>query len=110
MTRGESRPTPGPESVDLVPPPPLEAVVTTAHQAIGALIFATVVLFLVWCHRLHGSPDCLSQRWANVDAVTAADVSRVVETWFTPERRSALSVVPLGGKGALKGSLPVELP
>ncbi len=65
---------------------------------------------LVWCQRIYGKPDCLSEEWAKIDAVTAADVSRVIETYFIPERRTALSVVPMGGKGALKGSLPVELP
>jgi cytochrome c oxidase assembly protein subunit 15 len=51
LTGGESRPTPGPETVGEVPIPPLEAFVTTVHQAVGALILAVGVLYVVWSMR-----------------------------------------------------------
>ena len=62
------------------------------------------------CWVTYGRPDCLDTASAATDAVTAADLVRVAQTWLRPEARSALSVVPRGDRGALRGSVDVDLP
>ena len=66
--------------------------------------------FVVECMRVEGRPDCASDRWAAIDAVTAADVQRVANTWLTTSELTTLSVIPRGQGGALEGAVPVELP
>jgi len=66
--------------------------------------------WLVDCQRLWGTPDCLVGEWARYEAVTPEDVQQAVRTYFVPERRVTLSVIPRGLGGALQGAEPVELP
>lgn len=57
-----------------------------------------------------GGPACHAQDLALHEAVTPADVSRVLERWLPKGRRLLLSVVaPEHGRRALQGSLPVAL-
>ncbi len=65
---------------------------------------------LVDCQRTVGRPDCLVDEWKRFAAVQPADISRVVKTYFVPERQVTLSVVPRGDLGMVEGSKPVELP
>lgn len=62
------------------------------------------------CWFRDGRPDCVDAQMAKIAAVTAEDVVRVTETWLVPERRTALSVVPRGDRGALRDSATVVLP
>ena len=43
---------------------------------------------------LFGSPDEVNNRYDKLTAVTAADVTRVAQKYFAPERRNLFSVVP----------------
>ena len=61
---------------------------------------------MVW----YGRSDCFEEIWTRHEAVTAADVVRVTQTWLSPERRVTLSVIPEGRGGALPDATPVELP
>ena len=54
--------------------------------------------------------DCLSSRWQRYEAVTSADVVRVAQEWLRPERRSILTIVPIGDDHLLPESTLVELP
>lgn len=65
---------------------------------------------LTECYKQYGKADCLSDEAARIEAVTVDDLERVAATWLIPDRFSTLSVVPMGGKGARKGAVPVELP
>lgn len=62
------------------------------------------------CLADYGRPDCMAERLAAYEAVTAADLARVTQEWLSPDRRVTLSVVPEGRGGALPNSVPVELP
>ncbi len=57
-----------------------------------------------------GRPDCDKAVWEAYAKVTPEDVSRVIRTYLTAERRGTLSVVPYGDKGFLAGAATVELP
>lgn len=65
---------------------------------------------LAECQRRTGSPDCLEADWERRNAVTTADIQRVAATWLVRDNMSSLSIIPIGGKGARKGAVPVELP
>jgi zinc protease len=54
--------------------------------------------------------DCLSSRWARYQAVTSADVVRVAQAYLRPERRSVLTIIPMGDDNTLPASTLVELP
>lgn len=62
------------------------------------------------CYHQMGDPNCLSAEWDRYDAVTSADVVRVVETYLSGDNAVTLSVVPRGDDGALEGAIAVELP
>lgn len=65
---------------------------------------------LASCLSRRGRTNCAATDAAAIEAVTADDVVRVVRTYLSAERRSTLSVVPEGDRGALRGASPVELP
>ena len=66
---------------------------------------------LVECWRAHGRADCLAAEAARYEAVTAADVSRVVRSLLVEAEPWSLSNVPRGdAASAMPGSAPVELP
>lgn len=65
---------------------------------------------LVRCLEQRGDPNCVEAELAAYDAVTAADVQRVLTAWLKPEHRVTLSIVPPDDHGALPGATPVELP
>jgi len=65
---------------------------------------------LVDCYRHTGRADCLVDEWQRYEKVQPADLVRVVQTYFDPERRVTLSVVPRGDGKYLLGAQPVELP
>jgi predicted Zn-dependent peptidase len=52
----------------------------------------------------------LSSRWARYQAVTSADVVRVAQAYLRPERRSVLTIIPMGDDNTLPASTLVELP
>jgi zinc protease len=52
------------------------------------------VQWLVDCQRLTGSPDCLKDKMAALEAVSSEDVREAVLRWLGPEKRVVLSVVP----------------
>jgi zinc protease len=62
------------------------------------------------CLRLQGTPSCLVDRVAAYDAVTAADVMRVAETYLQASRRATLSIVPADDDGMIEGAVLVEIP
>ena len=39
---------------------------------------------------LHGDPDLVNTRMAEIDAVTAEDIADALERWFTADRRATL--------------------
>ncbi|MFK7930455.1 MAG: M16 family metallopeptidase, partial [Myxococcota bacterium] len=65
---------------------------------------------LAGCLELHGTPDCVSEEWRAVEAVTSADVSGAMQRVLAgPSVR--LSVVPaMETDCALAGSVAVEVP
>ena len=62
------------------------------------------------CMADYGRPDCMADRLAAYEALTADDIVRVTEQWLTDSRRVTLSVIPEGGDGALPDAVAVELP
>jgi len=65
---------------------------------------------LARCQVTYGTPDCLVGEWQALEAVTAADVARVAQTYLTQDRLTALSVVPNDDRRALPHSTLVEVP
>ena len=64
---------------------------------------------LAECMVAEGKADCARDRWERMQAVSAADIERVLDL-LGPDTRTTLSVVPRGQGGALEGAAPVELP
>jgi predicted Zn-dependent peptidase len=62
------------------------------------------------CWRLTGHANCVTDDWQRYKAVTPADVQRVAELYLLNVPPNTLSNVPRGDKGALPGSVVVELP
>ncbi len=65
---------------------------------------------LAHCYRTTGQASCLSEEWARVDAVTAADVDRVLQAYLLDVAPSRFVNVPRGAGAVWPGSSPVELP
>jgi zinc protease len=63
---------------------------TTVEQKAQALGYAAVI---------HKDPATADAELARFQAVTAADIQRVARTYFTPESRLTIRVVPEGPKG-----------
>lgn len=63
---------------------------------------------LVDCQRLEGDPDCVQARIDRYEAVTPADLQRVLSYFQHPP--VTLSVVPKGSDAQLPGAVLVELP
>lgn len=61
------------------------------------------------CLRVTGEVDCLPAEWSRYQAVTAADLQRVAQTYLH-DAPVTLSVVPEGDDGALPRSAAVEIP
>ncbi|MFT4625500.1 MAG: zinc protease [Myxococcota bacterium] len=96
--------------------PPGDAEVERAVKAVKAYLLSAIEdpvdrsQWIVDCHRLRGTPDCLGAEYARYAAVTPEDVSRVAAQYLTKDRFISLSVVPRGDDGAMPGARPVELP
>ena len=104
------------EILALVGDPPTDEELQRARKALRAYALDALELperrveILVDCHRQTGDANCPAAEWEKYEAVTSEDIVRVVETYFVPERRVTLSVVPTGQGGGLKGAERVELP
>ena len=96
--------------------PPTEAEMSRAKAAIRASMLSSLeqpegrAEWLADCLADYGKPDCMADRLAAYEAVTAEDIVRVTEQWLTDSRRVTLSVIPEGGDGALPDAVTVELP
>jgi hypothetical protein len=66
---------------------------------------------LAECWRLRGEADCLPAEAARYDAVTPADVARVIRERMVRSEPWTVSNVPRGkARSAMPGAAPVELP
>ena len=102
---------------DLSKHPPTEDELKRARQAIRGGMLDTIespearAEAIASCYVERGQMgDCLSSRWQRYEAVTSADVVRVAQEWLRPERRSILTIVPIGDDHLLPESTMVELP
>ena len=96
--------------------PPTEDELRRAHRSLRAELSSAMATPEGRAERIGGCvargepPDCAIRALAAVEATTAADVVRVLDTWLQPASRRSLSVVPSGRGGALPGAVDVELP
>lgn len=96
--------------------PPTEAEMSRAKAAMRASLLASLerpegrAEWMADCMADYGRPDCMAERLAAYEALTADDIVRVTERWLTDSRRVTLSVIPEGGDGALPDAVVVELP
>lgn len=96
--------------------PPTEAELDRAKRSLRSGLLDSVeeledrAEVLTDCLRLDGKASCMTDQMAAVDAVTAADVMRVAQTYLDNDKRATLSIVPVGDDGAMEGASSVEIP
>ncbi len=101
---------------DVVRDPPTQAEVVRAQTALRANMLdalespESIAEQVADCWRLTGHANCVTDDWERYKAVTPADVQRVAELYLLKVTPNTLSNVPRGDKGALPGSVVVELP
>ena len=61
------------------------------------------------CLRMMGQPNCMQQRWQQVEAVGSDEVAKIVQTWLGSEP-TRLFVVPNSDVSKLGDVPPVALP
>ncbi|MCB9668980.1 MAG: insulinase family protein [Alphaproteobacteria bacterium] len=96
--------------------PPTEAELERAKRGYRADLLDSIeglesrAEVLTDCLRLRGEASCLPAEMAQVEAVTVADLERVMAQYLNPTKRATLSIVPREDDGAIEGATDVEIP